>query len=187
MMQNQNPLQPTIRNRKAVTVEGKRYWINELTIGNIFDLYHSVEDDITTKGGFELLFVNIIRDDSLIGLITNCPSSLFLKTTPTKLKLIYEIFLEVNDNLFKPNRVVPEPKEAQSNESFIFNLFDFQCILVEAGHVNVLGYGYSYFIKAINNHEKNKSNRLAELASGFRHAHHSDNKEWKSYMRSLIG
>jgi hypothetical protein len=48
-----------------------------------------------------------------------------------------------------------------------------------------MDYGYSYLLKAINNHEKIINSDTARIAIATRMAYHADDKTWKKYMRGL--
>ena len=169
-----------IRNKKRVFIDGNAYWVNELTVGDIFNAYHVVED-ITNENSFKELFSKLVIDAFLIEVVTNCPLSVFYQTSPTELKVVYESFLAVNKQLLRKSSV----DSTQANIPFIIGLFDLYCYLVEAGHSNVLNYGYSYFVKAINNCGKNKNRNMVELASAFRTARFANDKEWMKYIRKM--
>lgn len=172
-----------VRNRRKISLSERYYWVNELTIGDIFNLYYIV-DDITNESDFKQLFSKLIQEDSLVGFITNCPFQVLFQINPSELKIIYDVFLDINKQLF--NKSIKQTTAPQTFDSFIFALFDLQCRLIEAGHLNAMDYGYSYFVRAINNYEQSRSRNIAEYAVASRNAYHADNKEWKKYIKELI-
>lgn len=162
----------------------KTYWVRELTIGDIFASYYTVRS--IDAGGIEELFSNLVANISLLKSITTCPWDVLINLGASDLKNIYDLFLEVNSSFFgKKNK---KPKNGTGKEEdFIDNLFILYCDLIEAGHTNVVDYGYSFFIKAINNHEKIRSFAIADIATANRVSYHSDDKQWEKYIRGLVG
>ena len=62
-------------------------------------------------------------------------------------------------------------------------LFKSACKLIEAGHPNVLDYGYSFFVDALNEHEYIKYEKLKDTAYAFRVAQFADEKTWRNFLR----
>ena len=55
--------------------------------------------------------------------------------------------------------------------------------MIEAGHTNVLDYGYSFFIDALNEHEYVRSRDMKEIAIALRVARFANEKEWRKFLR----
>lgn len=175
-----------LRSKKKFLLDnGKTYLVRELTIGDLFASYYTVRSIDT--GGIEELFSNLIANISLLESVTTCPWDVLINIGASDLKNIYDLFLEVNSSFFQKKNNKKSKNSAGKEEDFINNLFVLYCGLIEAGHTNVVDYGYSFFIRAINNHERIKSLAIAEIATANRAAYHSDDKQWKKYIRSLVG
>lgn len=173
-----------MRAKRKIFVNGRGYWLNELAIGDVFALYYSFGHVGT--GNEEDLLANLLANRSLLGSITTCPWDKIVNLRASEFKSLYDVFLELNDQFFR-NTKSDVNTEGRSLEVFIDALFELCCSLIEVGHSGVFNYGYSFFIKSINNHEKIKNGSIAEMATAMRIAQHSDAKEWKRYMRSLVG
>ena len=63
-----------------------------------------------------------------------------------------------------------------------YDLFREACHLIESGHLNVLSYGYSYFIAALNEHQIIKGINRKERAISSRAANLND-KEFKRFLK----
>jgi hypothetical protein len=170
--------------KRKIFVDGNSYWINELTVGDVFALYYSF-GHVGIEDGEELL-TSLLANRFLLESITTCPWDKIVNLRASEFKSFYNVFLELNNQFFR-NTKPDANTEGSSLEVFINELFELCCNLIEAGHSDVFNYGYSFFIKSISNHEKIKSGGIAEMATAMRMAQHSDAKEWKRYMRSLVG
>lgn len=173
-----------MRAERKIFVDGNSYWLRELAIGDVFALYYSfghvgIEDR-------EELLTSLLANRFLLESITTCPWDKIVGLSVSEFKSFYNVFLELNDQFFR-NTKPDANTEGRSLEVFIDGLFELCCSLIEVGHVGVFNYGYSFFIKSINNHEKIKNCDIAKMAQAMRMAQHSDAKEWKRYMRSLVG
>lgn len=176
-----------MRNRKKIFVDNTSYWIKELTIRNIFSLYYNfktTEEPHDTKI-FGKIFTDFVENRSIVTSITSCPWDKLITLRVSDFKKFYDEFLELNSQFFRREKDKTDGKSR--NEDFINNLFMLYCRLVEAGHNNVLDYGYSFFLRAINNNHKIDCEDVAKRATAVRMAHHSNDKDWKRYIRSLIG
>ena len=54
---------------------------------------------------------------------------------------------------------------------------------MEAGHADVWRYGYSYFLIAVNEHQRIALEQTKELAFAVRLGNHADEKDWKKFMK----
>ena len=175
-----------MRDKKRFRVDGQTYWMRELTIDDIFALYYTFDSiDVETVGG---LFSNIFESLPLLESITTCPWRVLVGLGSLELKKIYELFLKLNSTFFsgrlKKNENI---KNGVKTEDFIDNIFFLYCDLTESGHTNVLRYGYSFFLRAVSNHERIKCSKIADSATSSRMAYHAENKDWKKYLRRLVG
>lgn len=156
--------------------------MRELTVDDIFALYYTFDSiDIESVGG---LFSNLFESLPLLESVTTCPWKVLVELGTSELKKIYELFLELNGQFFCSRK--EKPKKDDKPEDFINNLFSLYCDLIESGHSNVLNYGYSFFLRAINNHERIKSLKVADMAIAIRTARSADDKQWKKYIRGLV-
>lgn len=155
--------------------------MQELTVSDVFTL-HYILGGLINEDTLKESFYGLFKKNSLLQSVTDCPYEILLDLGVSELNSFYEIFLELNSQLFSS-------KQNKDNVSinFIDSLFSLCCDLVEVGHTDVLTYGYSFFLKAINNHEKIKGRKLVETAEAIRTASHADAKQWKRYVRSLVG
>lgn len=176
-----------MRNKKKIRIGKKNYWLKELTIKDIFSLYYSlkaIEDSSnSTTDATNKVFVEFLENRSLFSSITTCPWDELIGLHVSDFKKFYNEFLELNNQFFRKKN----NKKDSSKGNFIDNLFSLYCRLVEAGHTDVLAYGYSFFLKAISNHENIVCERVARTAISTRTAQYAEDKEWKRYIRSLIG
>jgi hypothetical protein len=173
-----------MKNKRKIFIDGGIYWISEFTVGDVFALYYNLGH--VEIGDKEEWLTSLLANRFLLTSITTCPWDKIVGLGASELQSFYNIFLELNDQFFrniKPNANT----ESTSSEIFIDRLFELCCNLIEVGHAGVFNYGYSFFIKSVNNHEKIKSRNIAEMATGMRMAQHGDAKEWKNYVRSLVG
>lgn len=155
--------------------------MRELTIDDIFALYYALDSvDIESING---LFSNLFENRLLLESVTTCPWEVLIELGASELKNIYELFLELNGQFFCTKKA----KENVKSEDFVNSLFSLYCSLIESGHVNVLNYGYSFFLKAINNHELIRNTNIIGMANAVRVAQHGDDKQWKQYVRRLVG
>ena len=173
-----------LRNKKKFVVDGESYWIRELNVGDVFDLYYAFQFlDAENVGD---LFSTILENKSLVESISTCPCDVLMGLGSSELKDIYKLFLDLNGRFFR-TKTHHEDSKVGNSVSFIDNMFFRYCSLVESGHVDALQYGYSFFLKAVNNHEKLKCSKTADLAFAVRMANHGKDKDWKKYMRRLVG
>ena len=63
-----------------------------------------------------------------------------------------------------------------------YGLFKETCHLIEAGHVNVLEYGFSYFIAALNEHQIIQGQTKKILALAMRASKLKD-KDFKKFLK----
>lgn len=175
-----------MRNKKRFRVDGQTYWMRELTIDDIFALYYTFDSiDVETVGG---LFSNIFESLPLLESITTCPWKVLVGLGSLELKNIYGLFLKLNSTFFSGRlKKGEDPQKELKTKDFIDNIFFLYCDLTESGHTDVLRYGYSFFLKAVSNHERIKCSKIADLATSSRMAYHSEKKDWKKYIRGLVG
>ncbi|MCK5021386.1 MAG: hypothetical protein KAS32_30520 [Candidatus Peribacteraceae bacterium] len=172
-----------MRKKKKFVVNGKAYSICELSVNDVFALYYTFDSiEMEDARG---LFSNLLESIPLLESVTTCPWKVLVNLGTSELKNIYELFLELNSFFFKKRKEKSKGKEVKIEE-FVENVFFLYCNLTEAGHTGVLNYGYSFFIKAINNHERIKCSKIADGAMAARMAYHGDKNQWKKYIRDLI-
>lgn len=173
-----------MRSKTKVLVNGQDYWIYELTVNDIFSFYHDVGNiDIA-----ENIFLDFFNNKTILQLkaITSCPLNVLTSLPVSEFKDFVQVFLQQNNQFFSNKKQSKSSDDSSSSsEDFINNLFELCCNMIEAGYPNIFEYGYSFFIKIINNHEKIKSRQIAETAIAIRVAQHSDEKQWKKYLRGL--
>lgn len=169
-----------MRKTKLITLGERCYELRELTINDVFCL-SQVFGNVT-----ENVVHRFIRHETLITSISDIPRIKFLELGASEVTKLYEEILQLNSQFFY-KREEKESEDKKNSSEFTNELFSICCTLIEAGHKDVFTYGYSFFIRAINNYEKIKNRNIVEVATSVRMAYHSDNKEWKKYVRSLIG
>lgn len=167
-----------IRNKKKVEIESKTYWVNELTIKDVFTFHFNFDKSLTAG-----ILPKLIDNRELLESVTDCPWEILISLPFSKLMKFQKIFMEVNKALFLQKK--QDDLNTPTSSDFIGNLFFLYCNLIEAGHSEILNYGYSFFIRAINNSERIKSSQTAEMAVAFRMSQTTDNKQWKKYIKTL--
>lgn len=157
--------------------------ICELSVNDVFVLYYTFDSiEMEDVGG---LFSSLLESIPLLESVTTCPWEVLVSLGTSELKKVYELFLELNSFFFEKRKERSKGKEVKIEE-FVENVFFSYCDLTEAGHTDILNYGYSFFTKAINNHERIKCSKIADRAMATRMAYLSDQKQWKKYIRGLI-
>jgi len=63
-----------------------------------------------------------------------------------------------------------------------YGLFKEACHLIEAGHVDVLNYGFSYFIAALNEHLLIQGQNKRIMSEAVRWSR-ADNKDYKKFLK----
>lgn len=175
-----------MRNKIKIFIRDNPYWLYELTISDIFNFNYIIKN-FNNIEIIEYLFKNISNhsDEGLLfESITTCPFEVLLNLTISEFQEFVQSFIKQNHHFFNKKSSKTKTDQTKDNE-FEVGLFDVCCHLIEHGHVNVMNYGYSFFFQAINNHEKIKSRDIAGIALATRMAQHSDDKQWKKYMRGL--
>lgn len=178
-----------MRKKATITVQDNQYWLYELRVRDIFDLNYTIGDFNITGIAEHLLndFINQSKD-SLLSKITSCPFGVLSTLSLSEFEEnILEQFLKINRLFFKKNKKQEQKTtQAQHNiDSFAHDIFDLYCFLIENGHKEVMDYGYSFLMLAINNHSKYKNQKIADLATAVRMGNHADDKAWRKYMKAL--
>lgn len=163
-----------MRDREVIMIGGDVYFVYEMTVRDIFSILYNLQ--LLGKGSF----YGFLTDYRLISSITNCPLKVLLNLSVSELYGLYGTFMKLNKSFFSENN-----KKSITTEELITNLFSMYCVVVEAGHVGVMDYGFSFFTKSVSNYYYRKNIRLAENAHAFRVGQHGDDKVWKRYIRSL--
>lgn len=170
-----------LRNKKNINIDGKKYWLKELTVADVFELENNL--GIIDRNHVEDILLFLFEDQLILKSITNCPLQVLINLRASEFKEVGKVFLSLNHLLFgKKNQ-----SGGRKRESFVNGLFALFCSLIEAGHVDVLNYGFSFFIKAVNNHELIKNTNIVSMADAVRVAHYGNDEQWKRHVRSLVG
>lgn len=57
--------------------------------------------------------------------------------------------------------------------------------MIEAGHADAMDYGWSFFIMALEIHEKIKKEFICNMAIAVRTGHHADKNEWRKFVKRM--
>lgn len=167
-----------MRNREKIVLDGISYWLRELTVSDVFMVYYESQDLVND-------FSSIIAQNKvLVNSIIDCPWELFLDMRVSEVTKFYERVLKLNKNVFRSKE---KRSERKRDVNVIDGLFEMCCAMIEAGHVDVLNYGYSFFLKSVNNHELIRNRSTVDFGNAVRIAYHGDDKQWKKYVRGLVG